>query len=148
MSSDRPLLLDTTVVLHLVRGNEVAQRMDAAYALRNRSDRPLISIVSLGEARCFALQLGWGQTKLDALDTLLREFVVVDIHNASVLDQYAKIAAFAKRNGRILGDNDTWIAATCAAAGALLITNDKDFDALHPDFIERIYVSPRAESDR
>ena len=145
MTADRLLLLDTSVVLHLVRGNEVAKRMDAAYALRTRTDRPLVSIVSLGEARSFALQLDWGDSKVDLLERLLRELTVVDIHNATVLAQYAKIDAFAKRNGRILSDNDTWIAATAAAADALLITNDKDFDALHGQFIERIYVPPKAE---
>lgn len=145
-SADRLLLLDTSIVLHLVRGNEVAERVDAAYALRTRVDRPLISIVTLGEARSFALQRAWGDAKSDVLEGLLRELTVVDIHNASVLAQYAKIDAFAKRNGRSLSDNDTWIAATAAAADAVLITNDKDFDVLHGQFIERIYVPPKTGS--
>jgi predicted nucleic acid-binding protein len=74
------------------------------------------------------------------LDGLLRELTVVDIHNLTVLDHYARIDAFAKRNGHALSDNDTWIAATCAAADATLLTNDKDFDALDGEHIRRIYV--------
>lgn len=140
MSAERLLLLDTSVVLHLVRGNSVATRMDEAYALRTRNDRPLISVVTVGEARAFALRLGWAEAKLGMLDELIREFTVVDIYNATVLRRYASIDAFAKSKGRALSDNDTWIAATAASAEAVLITNDKDFDVLHDQFIERIYV--------
>ena len=48
MSNARELLLlDTNVVLHVVRGNEIGRRVDSLFHIRHRADRPLISIVSI-----------------------------------------------------------------------------------------------------
>jgi tRNA(fMet)-specific endonuclease VapC len=139
------LLLDTSVVLHVVRGDAVAKRMDQAYNLRGRAERPLISVVTVGEGRSFAIQRGWGSAKVETLDRLLHEFVVVDINNAAVLDKYAQIDAQMKKNGRALGKNDVWIAATAAVTGALLLTNDKDFAPLDPLFLAHAYVDPNSD---
>jgi tRNA(fMet)-specific endonuclease VapC len=139
------VLLDTSVVIHLIRGDAVGSSMDAAYALSTRQDRPLLSIVPLGEARSFALYRGWGQGKQDRLVALFRELVVVDIRSDEVVRKFAEIDSWAKKHGRALSDNDTWIAATAAATGAVLITNDKDFDPLdETGFLRRIYVSPES----
>lgn len=57
-----------------------------------------------------------------------------------VIDAYVELdyAAFTYPAGsRDMGKNDLWIAATARAAGATLITTDKDFDHLHPAFIKR-----------
>jgi tRNA(fMet)-specific endonuclease VapC len=134
------LLLDTSVVLHLVRGKEIGMRMDRDYNLRGRTDRPLISVITVAEARAFALRLGWGPKNADALESLLRQLVVVDINHAPILRLYAEIHAFLEKNGRAVGDNDKWIAATAAATGAVLVTNDKDFDPLQGTFLTRVYV--------
>ena len=134
------VLLDTTVVLHLVRGNEIGERMDRAYDLRGRAERPLISVVTVAEARAFALKLGWGEVKVKTLDELLRQLVVVDINHAQVLRLYAEIDAFLEQSGYSVRDNDKWIAATAGATQAVLITNDKDFDPLDGKLLTRIYV--------
>lgn len=143
MSTPSPLLLlDTCVVVHVVRGDGVGKRMDQAYDLRGRADRPIISVVTVGEARSLAKQFGWGPSKCEALDRLLHEFVIVDINNVSVLDKYAEIDAHLRKAGRALGKNDVWIAATAAASGALLLSNDKDFAPLDPLFLTFAYVDP------
>jgi len=38
---------------------------------------------------------------------------------------------------------DLWIAATAHATGARLLTTDKDFDHLHPAFVQRDWIDPR-----
>jgi tRNA(fMet)-specific endonuclease VapC len=48
------LLLDTNIVIHLVRGGAVAQAIDGRFQLRARPERPLISVVTLGEAMAFS----------------------------------------------------------------------------------------------
>jgi tRNA(fMet)-specific endonuclease VapC len=137
------ILLDTSVVIHLVRGSTAGKAMDKAYGISTRDERPLISIVSLGEARAFASRRGWGDGKQENLVKLFRELVVVDIRSDDVLRKYAEIDAWAKDNGWALSDNDTWIAATAAATGAVLLTNDKDFYPLGDNgLITRIYVAP------
>lgn len=41
MNTSERVLLDTSVALHLIRGNEVGQRMDREFQLASRADRPL-----------------------------------------------------------------------------------------------------------
>lgn len=142
MTDSGLLVLDTNVVVNLARGKATGETLDKAYGLRARPDRPLISIVSVGELFSFAAQFGWGRGKTEALKRLIEELVVVDIRNQTVLEKYAAIDAFLIKKGRRIGDNDLWIAATTAAAGAVLLTSDKDFDPLHDVFLTRIYFDP------
>jgi predicted nucleic acid-binding protein len=134
------LLLDTNIVIHLIRDNEVGRRVDALFQIRHRPDRPLISVVTIGECLSLVRQFGWGAPKVELLEALLREFVVVAIDSRPVLERYAEFHQLTRSNGRTLGHNDLWIAATAAAAGAHLITTDADFDALS-DHIRRTKVT-------
>ena len=144
MTSDgRLLLLDTSVILHLLRGKATGLAIDAAYGLRKRPDRPLVSVISVGEILSFAAQRGWGTGKVDQLKKLVGELVVVDVRSESVLQCYATVDSFLVSNGRRIGDNDTWIAATAAATGAALLTTDKDFDPLDGHLITRIWFDPQ-----
>ncbi len=59
-----------------------------------------------------------------------------------MIDRYAAIDAHSEERGRKMGNNDAWIAATAAAAGAHLLTTDKDFDHLHPDLVQREWINP------
>lgn len=61
-AASRLLLLDTNIVIHLVRGSAVAQAVDARFQLRARPERPLISIVTLDEALAFATYQSWGRS--------------------------------------------------------------------------------------
>jgi tRNA(fMet)-specific endonuclease VapC len=136
-------LLDTNIVIPFVREGSIGQAIDARFQLRARPDRPLLSVISVGEALAFARRRGWGAPSVDALAAVLRELVVVDITSRAVLDRYAEIDTFLKRNGRTVGDNDTWIAACASAAEATLLTTDRDFDPLHGSYLERVWIDPR-----
>ena len=133
------VLLDTTVILHIVRGNETARRINAAMNLNGRPERPLISIVSIGEALGFAQYRSWGEDKMTRMRAILEHFVPIDINSQIVLEAYAAMHAHLVRKGRVLSDNDIWIAACAMAASATLITTDKDFDPLDGEFIQRLY---------
>jgi tRNA(fMet)-specific endonuclease VapC len=125
MTADgRLLLLDTSVILHLLRGKATGLAIDAAYELRKRAGRPLASVVSVGEILSFAAQRRWGTDKVDQLKKLVEELVVVDIRSQSVLQCYAEIDSFLVSIGCKVGDNDAWIAATAAATNAVLLTTD------------------------
>jgi tRNA(fMet)-specific endonuclease VapC len=139
----RLLLLDTSVILHLLRGKATGLAIDAAYGLRKRAERPLASVVSVGEILSFAAQRRWGTNKVDQLKKLVEELVVVDIRSESVLQRYAEIDSFLVSIGRKVGDNDAWIAATAAATNAVLLTTDKDFDPLAEHLISRIWFDPQ-----
>jgi tRNA(fMet)-specific endonuclease VapC len=135
------LLLDTNIVIHLLRDNEVSKRVDAEFQIRHRTDRPLISVVTIGECLSLARQFRWGNSRIETLESLLREFVVVSIDSRPVLERYGEFHAWTKSIGRTLGHNDLWIAATAAATGAHLITTDQDFDPLYAERIRRTVIS-------
>lgn len=135
------LFLDTSIVIHLIRGNDIANRVDAQFRIRRRADRPLISTVTIGECLSIVHQFRWGAAKSLALESLLQEFVVVGIDSRPVLERYGEFHSWTRSIGRTLGHNDLWIAATAAATGAHLITTDTDFDPLHPDHIRRTVIA-------
>ena len=56
--SEPPYLLDTSVVLHLVRGNDLGQYIEDRHGLSKSLTRPLICIVTHGEARVLACRNG------------------------------------------------------------------------------------------
>ena len=93
------LLLDTSVVVHLLRGKETGERIDRAYNLRGRPDRPLISVVTVGEALGFAKQRRWGAERVEALRQLLTELVIVDINDRDILERYADLQAESRKSG-------------------------------------------------
>jgi len=142
--ASRLLLLDTNIVIFLTRGGAIGRAIDDRFQLRARAERPLVSAITLGEAMAFAQFRSWGQPRSVMLSALLREFVVVDIRNRVVLDRYAEIDTFLKRNGRAVADNDVWIAASASAADATLLTTDRDFDPLHGTYLDRVWIDPRS----
>ena len=139
------LLLDTNILIHLIRGNSIGNRIVSEFHLREREHVPLISVVTVGELYAFARKCEWGQTKLEALETLVRQFVVVDIHSEKVLRNYAEVDAFLTKLGRPIEQNDMWIAATTMAAAAHLLTTDKDFDPLAQAHISRTWIDPKIQ---
>jgi tRNA(fMet)-specific endonuclease VapC len=140
------VILDTGVLVQLVRYNAAGKRIDEQLRLTGRQERPLISVVAVGELHALALKLGWGREKVRQLSEVVRQLVVVDISRTDVIHRYAQIDEFSERQvkpARPLGQNDMWIAATAAAYDAHLVTTDTDFDHLTPRFIRRTRIDPR-----
>ena len=126
------VLFDTSILVHVLRGSAVGKRAYDDAEQISGSERPLISVVTVGEMHSLAKQLSWGQKKIEALDVLLRNLVIVDINNAPIISRYADIDVWSMNRGRKMGKNDLWIAATASVTGATLMTLDGDFDHLHP----------------
>jgi len=70
---------------------------------------------------------------------------LLDISDDPVLTRYAEIDAHLLGIGRSIGDNDVWIAAAASAAGATLITSDRDFEPLVDRFVRWEYVDPSSK---
>ncbi|MEO6196271.1 MAG: PIN domain-containing protein [Thermoanaerobaculia bacterium] len=142
MTLPRLLLLDTSILLHLVRENRLGRSIESRFRLQTRAERPLISIVTMGEILAFAQRANWGPSKMAVLENLLQDLVVVDISD-EVLEFYAQIDVFLRRAGNPVQQNDMWIAATTVASGAHLLTTDKDFDPLYPAYLDRTWIDPQ-----
>jgi tRNA(fMet)-specific endonuclease VapC len=141
-------LLDTNVVLALVRGQALGATIDATFSLSAGKRRPAISVVTHGEVRVLASRNGWGGAKLEALQNALDAVVTVDINIAEVIDAYVEIDIYSQQHSggaRSMGKNDLWIAACAKASGATLLTTDKDFDHLDPNLLTVKYIDPSAK---
>ncbi len=134
--SSGPLLLDTSIVLALVRDKDLGKQITSQFGLKSAVHRPLISIVTVGEIWALADQFSFGESKREFLKKVLATLVVLDINHETVLDSYVKVDRACRRargGARVLSKNDLWIAATAVAANAVLVTTDKDFLCLHPE---------------
>jgi predicted nucleic acid-binding protein len=146
--SERLFILDTGIVLVLVRGGSLGAYIDKMFGLRSAKQRPLISVVTHGETRVLAHRNGWGRRKMEALDNALNNLVTVDINHPAVLDAYVEIDLFSQKHpkgARNMGKNDIWIAARAMAAGATLLTTDRDFDHLSPTLLDVVRIDPVVE---
>jgi predicted nucleic acid-binding protein len=138
-------LLDTNILVHLVREDAVSQRILRRYDLLNHQPRPLVCEVTQGELRSLALQFGWGRRRVERALNLLAYFTTTPIGDLMVYETYSKIDQYCVSRGRVLGDNDAWIAAGTVAADALLLTTDHDFDPLHKVFLQREWIDPHLD---
>lgn len=147
-----PVLLDTGILVHLCRGGSAAALLDQRYGLLTRRSTPWVSVVSVGEILALAARNQWGAPRRQLLVELLSSLAVVNINRQVILDAYAQLDAELTAAGRRMGQqNDQWIAATASATGALLLTTDRDFDALDPSHLRREWVDPvllRSGNDR
>jgi tRNA(fMet)-specific endonuclease VapC len=135
-------LLDTNILLALLRDNPLGKAVDRAYALSGSLNRNLVSVVSVGELLSFAARLGWGPAKRDALEEAIQELIWIDINDRLILDAYALIDSASMSIGKKMGKNDVWIAASASATGAVLLTTDRDFDHLDGAHLQRIWIDP------
>jgi predicted nucleic acid-binding protein len=99
-------------------------------------------VVTIGEIFSLAEQWNWGSPKKDQLTALLKNVVHVPVH-PMVVRRFAELDSFLIRSGRRIQQNDVWIAATASVLGGVLVTTDKDFNALaEAALIELCFVEP------
>jgi tRNA(fMet)-specific endonuclease VapC len=145
MSAPR-YLLDTNILIHFVRADQVWAQIRSRYQLLAADPKPLISIVSAGELRSFAYYHRWGDAKRNQMEYILGYFDEVPINSAAIVETYAVIDSHFQLQGHAPGKNDLWIAATAHVMGATLLTTDRDFDVMTPMFFTRDWVDPNTSA--
>jgi tRNA(fMet)-specific endonuclease VapC len=125
-------VLDTNILLHLLRGKKAAEFLEREYCISRRSPRAIISVVTKGELKALGYKFGWGPTQHERLDTMLAGLPAADISHSAVWNAYAEIDLSSIALGVKMGKNDLWIAATTLVVGGVLLTTDADFDHLAP----------------
>jgi tRNA(fMet)-specific endonuclease VapC len=124
-------LLDTNILVHLVRGDATWVRIREEYDVLMTSIRPIISAVTEAELRSLSYQWGWGEARLEQMRYYLGYFGRAPLETPAMLEAYALIDAYSERKGHTMGKNDVWVAATAHVTNATLLTTDQDF--LHLD---------------
>jgi predicted nucleic acid-binding protein len=144
-------LLDTNILVHLLRNNDLGKYLATTYGLSTLTNPFILSVVTVGELYSLAIRFGWGAVKRTALDAILNNFTWVDISDRQILTAYGEIDAWSQANGRKMGKNDVWIAATARVTNTTVLTTDTDFDHLHPVHtsrpwrVDREWVDPNSK---
>lgn len=143
-------LLDTNILVALVRGNPLGFYVDATYSLSKAQNAFMISIVSVGEMYALVEKFkaqgqAWGPPKVQRLEQLLAQVVWIDISSPAILKAYGEIDGATEALGQKMGKNDVWIAATARAIQATLLTADKDFNRIFPAWIDLEWVDPASQ---
>ncbi|MFN8354506.1 MAG: type II toxin-antitoxin system VapC family toxin [Spirosomataceae bacterium] len=137
-------VFDTNILLHYLRGSEIAEWIDATFNPLASSNDAILSVVSIGEIRALAKINRWGKKRLNKIEQLCEELLITDINSEDVIERYAEIDAFSQgklserplyASSRNMGKNDLWIAATASVLNATLLTTDLDFNHLHKEFL-------------
>ncbi len=139
-------LLDTSVLLNLIRGKQLGESIDRAFGLRAAFYRHAVSIVTHAELQTLAQRHQWGDKKLEALRLALHELVTVNVDSSAIIEAYVRIEESCRNaigGEKKMGQNDMWIAATALYTGLPLITTDKDFDHLG-QVIKIHWVDPKS----
>ena len=139
----KQLLLDTNILVQLVRANRLGEAIDSRFQLTASVEKPLVCVVTVGELLALVKKLRWGPAKILLLEDLLQQFTLLDIHSEEVLSTYAELDFILQKSGKSVEQNDIWIAATTIVAGAHLLTTDKDFDPLYPAYLDRTWIDPQ-----
>lgn len=141
-------VLDTSVLLALIRGKALGTYIDEAFGLRGSLHRQVVSIVTHAELLVLADRNQWGSEKRSSLERALENLVVIPIDGTSLLQAYVSISAAdraATDGARNMGKNDIWIAATALHTELPLLTTDRDFRFLHDNPLRVMWIDPSSE---
>jgi len=141
-STSQPVFLDTNILIAYLRANSLGIAIEKKYGFKQRADKPLISIVTIGEILAFADKHNWGLDRVELMNELLAELVHIDISDRQIINRYAEIdvALYRAKPSKIIGKNDMWIAACASVTGATLYSTDKDFGHIPSDLLHYVYV--------
>ena len=134
------LVLDTNILLHLLRGKKAGQVIDHDYQVSGRNPRAIISVVTKGELKALAYKFEWGPEQHARLDEMLASLPSADISHSAIIDAYAAIDFASMALGVTTGKNDLWIAATTLVVKGVLLTTDTDFNHLGPTGLRVEYI--------
>lgn len=114
-------LLDTNIVSYFVKGisASLVQRMRAGVGAQNIA----ISAVTRAELRYGVELMDKFDKRRRRIELVLKEFPTLP-WSSDAADEFGRIRAYLKRNGRRVGEFDTLIAAHALAEKLILVTHN------------------------
>lgn len=113
-------LLDTNICIYIAKHKPAAVR--ERFSQHDSRDLA-ISVVTLGELRFGAEKSQAREQALEVIATLCRRVSVRELP-VSAGEHYGRIRAELQRAGRVIGNNDLWLAAHALAEDLVLVTNN------------------------
>lgn len=150
----RNFILDTNILIAYLKANPLFTKVSEDNNLNDEDAFIMISSISKGELLSLAMQNNWGERRVNILNKLLSEVVIIDVagNDDNLLNAYAEIDAFSLQrhptkklsgSAKPMGKNDMWIAATAFATNATLLTADGKFMHLDKEFVNIKFYHPK-----
>jgi tRNA(fMet)-specific endonuclease VapC len=120
----RRYMLDTDICIYLAKNRfpQVTARFE-----RLKPDQPVMSAITYGELQYGANKSSERSRTLSQLAELI-QYIPVESVSSSAAQIYGEIRAALEKQGRIIGNNDLWIAAHAMSLGVTLATiNELEF---------------------
>ena len=119
------MFLDTNAYSALARG------LPAAVAIVQEAASVTLPLPAIAELRYGFAKGSQLQHNEDILQRFLAQpQVQIAVPTLKTTEEYAVVQLFCQRQGRVLSQNDIWIAALARETGETLVTYDKDFAVL------------------
>lgn len=123
------VVLDTDVYSYLLRTGD---KRGELYRPHVQGKTIAVTFITVGELYYGAEKRGWGKRRLALLEQRLRSTVIIPF-DAQVCKTYASLKAQLANAGRVVADNDLWI-ASCAVRHKLpLISNNRKHFQVIPE---------------
>jgi predicted nucleic acid-binding protein len=119
MTETDAVVVDTDVVSYLFRNAPQA----SAYRRHMRGQRWVVSFMTVGELEYGALHRSWGGKQRTRLEKHLQRFAIC-YPDDSMCRLWAWVRESRHRQGRPIGHEDAWIAATALRLRVPLVTNN------------------------
>ena len=123
-------LLDTNIVIAMFADEEEIQER------RQNADKVFLPSPVVGELCYGARKSSRPIENLTRVNRLIQDFRVIPC-NLETARWYGIIKDNLRRRGRLIPDNDIWIAAIAMQRGLILVTRDSHFDEVESLQIER-----------
>lgn len=115
------VVLDTDVFSYLLKAGD---KKGDLYKPHVQGKTIAVTFVTVGELFYGADKKKWGKKKLALLQQRLKSAVIVP-YDAQVCRTYGTLKNTLRSAGRVLSDNDLWIAACAIRHGLPLISNNR-----------------------
>jgi tRNA(fMet)-specific endonuclease VapC len=117
----RRYMLDTDICIYLAKNRypQLTARFE-----RLKPEQPVMSVITYGELQYGANRSTERSRTLSQLAELI-QYIPVESLTASAAEAYGEIRATLAKQGRIIGNNDIWIAAHAMALDVTLATNNE-----------------------
>jgi len=125
----RRYMLDTDICIYLAKNRH--PKMNARFESL-RPEQLVMSAITYGELQHGANKSNQRERILSQLAELI-QYIPAESLTAAVAQAYGKIRATLEKQGRVIGNNDIWIAAHAVTLDVTLATNDeREFERI-PD---------------
>jgi len=114
-------LLDTSIVVALFQGGPAIQARLAEAA------EVFLPSVVLGELHYGAVRSGRSEANAARIDDFAGACTVLPI-DAPTARRYGQVKGLLRARGRLIPENDVWIAAYALEHGLVVVTRDRHFD--------------------